>query len=235
MADLNENEAFVDEKTTVDEVQQNQEEALAREVPVEEAPVDEVPEEEAPAEETPVEEAPIEAPIEAVHIEAAPIEAAPVEEAPEREIPVVAVPPVQSDENSSTAEENIADKANELLKELREEREQLERDKADLRYEKKELEYRQKAAINSAYITGVGTFFRLHFLFNIPIIGIIASIIFSFAGSNISRKNYARARLIWQLLTIFLILLVAVAALLLFKKFGSEVEDLLSDFVKKLQ
>lgn len=191
MADLNENEAFVDEKTTVDEVQQNQEEALVREVPV--------------------------------------------EEATDREIPVVAVPPVQSDENSSTAEENIADKANELLKEFREEREQLERDKADLRYEKKELEYRQKAAINSAYIIGVGTFFRLHFLFNIPIIGIIASIIFSFAGSNISRKNYARARLIWQLLTIFLILLVAVAALLLFKKFGSEVEDLLSGFVKKLQ
>lgn len=225
MADLNENEAFVDEKTTVDEVQQNQEEALVREVPVEEAPVDEVPAEEAPAEETPVEEAPIEAPI----------EAAPIEEAPDREIPVVAVPPVQSDENSSTAEENIDDKANELLKELREEREQLERDKADLRYEKKELEYRQKAAINSAYIARVSTFFGLHFLFNIPIIGIIASIIFSFAGSNISRKNYARARLIWQLLTIFLILLVAVAALLLFKKFGSEVEDLLSDFVKKLQ
>lgn len=225
MADLNENEAFVDEKTTVDEVQQNQEEALVREVPVEEAPVDEVPAEEAPTEETPVEEAPIEAPI----------EAAPIEEAPDREIPVVAVPPVQSDENSSTAEENIADKANELLKELREEREQLERDKADLRYEKKELEYRQKAAINSAYIARVSTFFGLHFLFNIPIIGIIASIIFSFAGSNISRKNYARARLIWQLLTIFLILLVAVAALLLFKKFGSEVEDLLSGFVKKLQ
>ena len=76
------------------------------------------------------------------------------------------------------------------------------------------------------------TFFWLHYLFNIPIIGFIAAIVFSFVGGNISRKNYARSRFIWHLIWIFVMLLIALAVILVFKFFGGAIKDILTDLFK---
>lgn len=49
-----------------------------------------------------------------------------------------------------------------------------------------------------------GIFFGLEVLFSIPLIGLISSIIFSFAPKNKNLKNYARAKMIWCLISLLI-------------------------------
>lgn len=52
---------------------------------------------------------------------------------------------------------------------------------------------------------GMGTYFLLMLVFALPVIGLIACIIMSFAPSNKSIKNYARATVIWTIISLVLV------------------------------
>lgn len=65
----------------------------------------------------------------------------------------------------------------------------------------------QKPAKPQADVVGMGAFFGLIPLFLIPVIGLIASIIYSFAAKNKNVKNFARAWMIWNLVGILCIAL----------------------------
>ncbi len=52
---------------------------------------------------------------------------------------------------------------------------------------------------------GMGTYFLLMLVFALPVIGLIACIIMSFAPSNKSIKNYARAMVIWTVISLVLV------------------------------
>lgn len=53
-------------------------------------------------------------------------------------------------------------------------------------------------------MVGTGTFFGLELLFMIPFIGWLACLIMAFAPENVNLKHYARAKLIWVLISIVL-------------------------------
>ncbi len=70
------------------------------------------------------------------------------------------------------------------------------------------------AAENTANaVVGFGPYFGLSALFSIPVIGWIASVLFSFIPKRKSLKNYARAMLVWT--SIGLVITVLVVSLLL--------------------
>lgn len=119
-----------------------------------------------------------------------------------------------------------------MLEYIKEEQARLEKERASLESEKAAFAQRQKEKIESTHLTNVSTFFWLHYLFNMTFIGFISSIVFSFAGSNISRKNYARARLIWHLIRILCIVLVVLGVILLIKNLPGGITDIIPDFVK---
>lgn len=56
-------------------------------------------------------------------------------------------------------------------------------------------------------------YFGYSILFSIPVIGFILLIIFSFAGKNVNRKNYARSYWCWFILALALILILVVILL----------------------
>lgn len=60
----------------------------------------------------------------------------------------------------------------------------------------------------SKRVASVGSFFGFSFLFGIPVIGLIITIIMACgAGSNDNIKNYARAQLIWTLIGVLLVII----------------------------
>ncbi len=61
----------------------------------------------------------------------------------------------------------------------------------------------QPAAATSP-VVGTGTFFGLMFLFAIPVIGWIACIIMAFASKNENKKHFAKAILIWLIISLVL-------------------------------
>ncbi len=64
-------------------------------------------------------------------------------------------------------------------------------------------------------VVGTGTYFGLMILFAIPIVGLIACIIMSFAPKNKNLKNYARAMLIWSIIALVITgLMIAMISLL---------------------
>lgn len=64
-------------------------------------------------------------------------------------------------------------------------------------------------------VVGTGAYFGLMLLFALPIIGQIACIILAFAPKNRNLKNYARANLIWMIISIVLIgILIALISVL---------------------
>lgn len=140
-------------------------------------------------------------------------------------------------EENQISEAAYRDKAHEdnneaFAKYLRTERELLDRERAALVLAEGKLKAQQEEQIRSEHLVNISTFFWLHYLFNIPIIGFIAAIVFSFVGGNISRKNYARSRFIWHLIWIFVMLLIALAVILVFKFFGGAIKDILTDLFK---
>lgn len=116
-----------------------------------------------------------------------------------------------------------------LLEYIREERARLERDRISLAAAQEELKIRKREEIESTHLTKVSTFFWLHYLLNIPLIGFICSIVFAFAGTNITRKNYARARLIWHLISILCTILLVLCVLLLIRFLSGNITDLFSE------
>lgn len=60
---------------------------------------------------------------------------------------------------------------------------------------------------------GPWAYFGYSILFSIPVIGFILLIIFSFAGKNINRKNFARSYWCWFILMLAIILILVVVLL----------------------
>ena len=61
---------------------------------------------------------------------------------------------------------------------------------------------------------GPWAYFGYSLLFSIPVVGFILLIIFSFAGKNVNRKNFARSYWCWFILALALVLIVFVLLLL---------------------
>ena len=60
-------------------------------------------------------------------------------------------------------------------------------------------------------VVGTGTYFGLMILFSIPVIGFIACIIFACgAGKNENIRNFARAKLIWSLISLVITVILTV-------------------------
>lgn len=60
---------------------------------------------------------------------------------------------------------------------------------------------------------GPWAYFGYSILFSIPVIGFILLIIFSFAGKNVNRKNFARSYWCWFILALAIILILVVILL----------------------
>ena len=60
---------------------------------------------------------------------------------------------------------------------------------------------------------GPWAYFGFGLLFMIPVIGLILLIIFSFAGKNVNRKNFARSYWCWAILILALVLIAAIILL----------------------
>lgn len=155
------------------------------------------------------------------------------QEVPVAEVPVAEVPVRETQKKHGSEKNSDVDKANDLLNYLNTERALLEKERAALTLAENELNQKKEEEINSAHLTKVSTFFWLHYLFNIPFFGFIATIIFSFVGANITRKNYARARMIWHLISILAVLLLVLAILLIIKFFGSDIKEFVSEILDK--
>ena len=61
---------------------------------------------------------------------------------------------------------------------------------------------------------GVGSFFGLNILFNLPFIGFIFVIVMSFAPKNNTLKNFARSYLIWHIIIAAIISTIAIIGIL---------------------
>lgn len=70
-------------------------------------------------------------------------------------------------------------------------------------------------------VVGTGAFFGLELLFMLPFIGWIVCLIMAFAPKNLNLKHYARAKLIWVLISIAL----CIAAYFLFRWIGNVFMD----------
>lgn len=156
------------------------------------------------------------------------IQEIPAEQAPQEAPSEVKAPEINDSENAYNSQNT-----DEMIKYLNAERALLDRERVALTVAENELNQKKEEEINSAHLTKISTFFWLHYLFNIPFFGFIASIVFSFAGANITRKNYARARMIWHLISILAVLLLVLAILLIIKFFGSDIKEFVSEILDK--
>ncbi len=59
----------------------------------------------------------------------------------------------------------------------------------------------QAAPDPASKVVGTGAYFGLMFLFSLPIIGILSVIIMSFAAKNKNIKHFAKANLIWAIIS----------------------------------
>lgn len=69
-------------------------------------------------------------------------------------------------------------------------------------------------------------YFGYNLLFNIPIVGFILLIVFSFDSSNINRRNYARSFFIVYLIALIIIILIVVISLVCGISFISQTNNL---------
>ena len=74
-------------------------------------------------------------------------------------------------------------------------------------------------------VVGTGAFFGLELLLNLPIVGFIAAIIISFVPQNHNLKHYARAKLIWNLISLLLTVLLIVGLIALSNAITDYFED----------
>ncbi|HPK14728.1 MAG TPA: zinc ribbon domain-containing protein [Clostridia bacterium] len=72
-----------------------------------------------------------------------------------------------------------------------------------------------------------GEFFWMMFVFAIPLVGFICSLVWAFGGNvNLNRKNLSRAVLIWMLVSIILTIVVSIILALL----GASLADAFSSY-----
>ena len=62
----------------------------------------------------------------------------------------------------------------------------------------------------NASVMGTGAFFGLMLLYSLPVIGLITCLIFAFSGSNLNRRNFSRAMLIFLVIALVLAIVVGV-------------------------
>lgn len=84
---------------------------------------------------------------------------------------------------------------------------------------------------DSRKVVGVGAFFGLEVLFALPLIGWIICIVMAFAPKNQNMKNFARAKLIWIVISTVISLLLAVGLLALFTWLIGTAESMLYDLM----
>lgn len=83
-----------------------------------------------------------------------------------------------------------------------------------------------KPAPGSKYgVVGTGAFFGLMFLFMIPVVGWIVCLIMAFASKNENKKHFARAMLIWVLISLVL----CVGMFFLFSWIGKVLMDYINE------
>ena len=80
-----------------------------------------------------------------------------------------------------------------------------------------------------------GIFFGLEALFSIPLIGLIASVIFSFAPENKNLKNYARAKLIWCIISLLLSVLLIIGCVMIVRTVTAEVQKKMNEWSETLE
>lgn len=80
-------------------------------------------------------------------------------------------------------------------------------------------------------VVGMGTFFGLQLLYGIPVAGLIASLIMSFAPKNKNIKNFARSSLVWSLIGTAVIIVIYLLANMLINFIGAAVNSLFAGFM----
>lgn len=75
-----------------------------------------------------------------------------------------------------------------------------------------------------------GAYFWLNVLYSIPGIGLIVSIILSIAPANINLKRFSRASLIYRIICITILLIVSLALVIVFQRYGSPWYDEMHGF-----
>lgn len=80
-----------------------------------------------------------------------------------------------------------------------------------------------------------GIFFGLEALFSIPLIGLIASIIFSFAPQNKNLKNYARAKMIWSIISLILSVFLIIGSVMIVRTVTAEVQKKMDEWSSALE
>lgn len=87
--------------------------------------------------------------------------------------------------------------------------------------------YQQSGEIPSKYRPlSPWKYFWLSILFSIPIVGFIFLLVFSFNGSNINRRNYARSYWCGLLIALIIILIYVVIAVAFLGGIGGAMSDL---------
>lgn len=80
---------------------------------------------------------------------------------------------------------------------------------------------------------GAWSYFGYTILFNIPIVGLILLIIFSFSDSNINRRNYARSY--WCVYLVAIILFAVIALVLLLTAGTQGVANFWNSFISNFR
>ena len=89
------------------------------------------------------------------------------------------------------------------------------------------------AQIEKSVSTAV--FFGLEILISIPLIGLIASIIFSFAPKNENLKHYARAKMIRCIISLILSILLIIGCIFVVQTVTTEVQKKIDEFSASLE
>lgn len=87
---------------------------------------------------------------------------------------------------------------------------------------------------NTAWTTSVMSYFGLMLLFSIPVVGLIACIVMSFALKNKNTRNFARAALIFIVVCLLVLCLLTAAGIALWNEIVEALEDEYGDIQIKL-
>jgi uncharacterized membrane protein YvbJ len=77
---------------------------------------------------------------------------------------------------------------------------------------------------------GIASFFFLSFVYAIPLVGFLCSVILSFTSKNPSLKNYARSVLLWNLMAVIAVLLVVAGFFVLGLTLGVLFREFIDEF-----
>ena len=78
---------------------------------------------------------------------------------------------------------------------------------------------------------GIWRWSGIDILLHLPVLRMVFTIVWSFANVRPTLKNFARARLLWNLIVLILLVLLVIFSGLIFNSFGEELELLLHNFI----